>query len=252
MHTYSINSLTQNFANIGIVKGDTVLVHSSFKALGDVENGAQGFFEALFAAVGETGTVVFPTLSFTPVCQTLVFDQANTPSCVGYLSETFRKLPGVRRSIHPTHSCAAIGPETAYLLNGHENDRTPNGQNSPFTKLPLIGGKILMLGCGMAPMTTMHAVEETVGDMFLSEDTREYTLILADGTSVKQQHRGHDFVGKKIGQHYSRLEETLPAHAFQRGMVGAAPSFLIDAAELWKFGHKTMMQDPYFFVDCLG
>lgn len=43
-----------------------------------------------------------------------------------------------------------------------------------------------MLGCGMAPMTTMHAVKETVGDMFLSEDTREYTLILADGKEIPQ------------------------------------------------------------------
>lgn len=249
MSTYSLKNLKEDFLNIGIRQGDTVLIHSSFKSLGNIENGTEGFFEALFAAVGETGTLVFPTLSFIPVRQTLVFDYVNTPSCVGHLSEYFRKLPGVRRSVHPTHSCAAIGPETGYLIGGHEQDRTPIGPNSPFTKLPLVGGKILMLGCGLGPMTSMHGVEETVGDLFLSDDVCEYTLLLADGTTVKQQHRYHAFSQKKIIQHYSRLEEVLPDSAFNKGHIAAAKSFLLDAAELWKCGHKKMREDVYFFVD---
>lgn len=47
---------------LGVEEGDSIITHSSFKSLGEVENGAQGVIDGMKMAVGEEGTVVFPTL----------------------------------------------------------------------------------------------------------------------------------------------------------------------------------------------
>lgn len=246
---HCIEELKRDFENLGIQKGDTVLIHSSFKSMGEIKNGAEGFFEAIFSAVGETGTVMFPTLSFSPCRVTGVFHYYETPSCVGYLSNAFMALPGVKRSLHPTHSCAAKGPEADFLVAGHQLDTTPVGPNSPYTKMPLIGGKILMIGCSIKPMTAMHGVEETIGNVFLLDEPQEYTLTCADGSVIKSCVRGHAFSAKKRCQRYDRLAEVLPAEAMVKGKIGDAESYLIDSATLWRVAHKKLMEDPYYFTD---
>ena len=53
------------------------------------------------------------------------------------------------------------------MLCDHVQDNTPCGQNSPFNRLIENAGKILMIGCGLTPNTTMHAVEEYVRPPYL-------------------------------------------------------------------------------------
>ena len=43
---YNKNKIIEDLKNIGIKKGDVVLVHSSYKSLGVIEGGAKTFFEA--------------------------------------------------------------------------------------------------------------------------------------------------------------------------------------------------------------
>ena len=41
--------------NLGVEEGDTLLVHSSYKSLGEVDGGPQTVIRALEAALGTTG-----------------------------------------------------------------------------------------------------------------------------------------------------------------------------------------------------
>ncbi|MCY1723180.1 AAC(3) family N-acetyltransferase [Prolixibacteraceae bacterium Z1-6] len=78
------------------------MVHSSLKALGDYPDKAQMVTEALLQTIGEEGTLLIPTLTYeTVTAENPVFNVENTQSCVGGLTEYFRKQPGVKRSIHP-------------------------------------------------------------------------------------------------------------------------------------------------------
>src|SRR5690606_7869867 len=95
------------------------------------------------------------------------FDLVRTPSNVGTLAEYFRTRPGTIRSLHPTHSICGTGKRTAELLADHARDFTPCGPHSPLTKLPEVGGQILMLGCSLRPNTSMHGVEELVEPPYL-------------------------------------------------------------------------------------
>ena len=47
----TLESLTSAFRDLGVQTGDTLLVHSSYKSLGQVDGGPQTVIDALLAAL---------------------------------------------------------------------------------------------------------------------------------------------------------------------------------------------------------
>ena len=252
MHTKE--QLKRDLYNLGIRAGDTVLMHSSFKSLGGIEGGAEAFFAAFTELLGEDGTLVLPTLSYSYVtAANPVFDRNETKSCVGYLSEYFRTcVKGVIRSMHATHSCAAFGRLAEELTRDHELDDTPVGPNSPFTKLPKVGGKILMLGCNFASNTSMHGVEELTCPFYLFSDDNKLTYTLRDGErTVEIFSKRHNFVvdGVHVQQRYARVLPLLSDKELSLGKVLDADCALMDAAAVWRVGHEKLLENPEYFID---
>ena len=249
---HTVRRLRQDLEALGIRPGDTVLMHASFRSLGGIEDGADGFYRGFLSLLGSRGTLAVPTLTYRPVYETKFFDVRNTPGCVGWLSEYFRtQLAGAVRSLHPTHSCAAAGYNAAFLTADHERDVTPCGGNSPFRKLPLLGGKILMLGCTLAPCTSMHGVEETAAPPYLFADMppAEYRVTGWDGAERRMAVYRHGFSFYRYEQCYTRISRVLASPELVGGSILDAEAWLIDAAALWKKCRLKMMEDPYFFVE---
>jgi aminoglycoside 3-N-acetyltransferase len=154
------NRLVNAIRMLGVGVGDTVLVHSSLSALGFVPGGATTVIAGLREAVGSCGTIVVPTHSWQWVDTGLrEFDVYHTPSCVGVVSESFRTLGGVTRSLHPTHSVAALGPRAEELVADHEHCAEPCGIGSPYDKLLKQGAHIVLLGVGLESNTVFHTAE---------------------------------------------------------------------------------------------
>ena len=106
----------------------TVMIHSSCKAIGLVEGGAHTVLDAWCDFYRE-GLLIFPTHTWDRVGKEHpVFDSRRDPSCVGILSELFRQRPGVVRSLHPTHSVAALGKDAREYTAGEEKAVTPLAQ----------------------------------------------------------------------------------------------------------------------------
>ena len=240
---------------MGIKPGDMLLMHSSFKSLGGIENGAAGFFEVLLNILGGSGSMIVPTLSYKDVTsEKPFFDVRTTPSCVGYLTEFFRtQIPNVRRSLHATHSCCVWGYYRDELVAEHERDATPVGVHSPFRKLPEAGGKILILGSHPDSNTSMHGVEETVLPMrFIDFDNEViYHITDVDGHSFIRPSWRHYFHRKDgdYRQCYARVLNLLASDEAYHGHVLDADCWLLDARAVWKKGQEMMRKDPYYFVD---
>lgn len=241
--------IREDLAALGLSKGDSVLVHSSYKSMGGLEGGIQTFVEALLSVVGDTGTLIVPTLTFVEVSETnRVFDYLRSPSCVGAISEFVRHMDDAKRSINPTHSCAAIGYKRDWFVGSHQLDRTPVGPNSPIWKLHECGGKVLMLGCRLHSNTSFHGIEEKAGVAYLmAEKAEKYQIILPDGVMEMEYFRHNDHAGV-IGR-YDRLDQVLDAKFMPCGCVHGAKSWLIDAPAMWEASLKALAQDPCFFVD---
>ena len=235
---------------IGIREGDSILLHSSYKSMGEIEGGIKTFVEAVLSVIGDKGTFIVPTLTFRDVTvENPVFDYLNTPSCVGAISEYVRTMDGAKRSIHPTHSCAAIGYKTDYFIQGHEQDRTPVGKNSPFYKLREEGGKVLMLGCGVESNTSMHGVEEFFGTSYVLPKTPSpYTVIMPDKAYSIDFYRHHIWQNG-YAQRYGRLQDVMSEKYFTPGVIHQAKSYLIDSREMWRVGVECLTKDEFFFVE---
>lgn len=235
---------------LGIRPDDTILMHSSLSSLGWVDGGAETVIDTLLDVLSD-GTLLVPALSFSSVTpENPHFSAKETKSCVGAISEYFRKRPGVMRSIHPTHSVCGIGKHAEAMLSRHLETDTPVGTASPFALLPEYGGKVLMLGCGLSPNTSMHGVEELTKPWYLLTDApMEYTLTDADGKTFKKAYYRHNFHASKAAQRYSRLADVMEIPS---GKVLEATAYLIDAKTMWRVGYETMQQDTDHFIDILS
>src|SRR5258708_9670122 len=143
------SGLVEDLRKLGLPEGADVLVHSSLSRLGNVIGGAETVMSALGDVVGPSGTLLFPTLtgaaSPRPSRPPRVHVRS-TPCWTGRIPETARQSPGARRSVHPTHSVAAIGASAETYAIGHEQSATPCDEHSPYFRLVESGGWILVLG----------------------------------------------------------------------------------------------------------
>jgi aminoglycoside 3-N-acetyltransferase len=154
--------ITTRLREAGIKPGDDVLVHSSLRAVGPIDGGADALIDGLLAAVGPGGTLVMPAFNYTRPLPQPHFDPRTTPGKTGALTEVFRKRPGVLRSLSPTHSVAAAGPRAAEFTDGHLDTQT-FGLGSPIDKLASGGGWVLLVGVTHTSNSTIHVGETHAG-----------------------------------------------------------------------------------------
>lgn len=240
--------ISRDLQNLGVRAGGVLLVHASFRSLGEVPGGIETVIQGLLKRLGEKGTLLMPALSYQySGPDSPVFDVRDTPSCVGALPEYFRTRPGTLRSVHPTHSVCGIGDKSADLLRDHQLDHTPCGLHSPFSRLPLSGGQILFLGCGLRPNTSMHAIEEHIQPPYLFADMVHYQVFLQDGRETHMAVRSHNFKG--FIQRYDRLAELLGQDSLRQGKVLKAQSWVVETDKMWWAALQALRQDPFYFVE---
>lgn len=240
--------IAEDLRHLGIQSGDPLLVHASLNAVGKFENRAEILIDTILEVLGPRGTLLMPTLSYRTVTrENPVFDQQSTPSCVGGLTEYFRCRAGTQRSLHPTHSVAGIGDRVEYFLLDHAKDYTPCGPNSPFSKLKETGGKLLFIGCGTQPNTSMHAIEELVIPPYLFADPIHYRLKTEEGEEIEKEYLPHDFKG--FEQRYDRLLPLLDTEDYHEGSILAASTIVIKVKPMWEKALSQLHKDPLFFVD---
>ena len=106
---YTKKDLKEQLYQMGLDGTETILIHSSMKAIGDVEGGAETVLDT-WMEYFKGGLLLLPTHTWKTVNEDHpVFDSKKEPSCVGILTNLFMKRAGVVRSLHPTHSMAGFG-----------------------------------------------------------------------------------------------------------------------------------------------
>ena len=242
--------ISTELAALGLRRGHHVLIHSSLSSLGRVAGGAPAVARALLDVVGPEGTVLAPTLTgnehIGPDTR-LVFDPAGSPCWTGRIAETVRTWPAAVRSLHPTHSVAAVGAAAARLTEGHEDCVTPCGPGSPYARLAADpDGAILLLGCDHESNTTLHHVEELAGAPYHLQPVPVRAEIRHAGRTERRDYWLHRYGTPRA---FSRLEPLLVQRKLQHtGRVGAAPARLVPAGPLVRLAVEVLRAAPRFFV----
>ena len=183
---YTREKLIQDFTNLGIKKGDTLFIHSSFKSFGPVEGGAGTVIAALEETIGKDGLILMPSFNLLPSQEERVasWDVPTTPSTVGWLTEFFRQMPGTYRSDHYSHAVAARGKNAEAFVADHrrqEGYQSPwdlhpwgktYGTHSPMFRAYKSDAKLLMLGVDYNSSTYIHLVEVMHWNKQLIYDTQ--------------------------------------------------------------------------------
>lgn len=162
--------LKNQLKDIGIVDGDTVLVHSAMSKIGFVDGGPKTIVDALLETVGSKGHILMPNspnarFQLDYIQEIESFDVLNDKSKLGAISEYFRTHKDAIRSWHPTEPVSCIGPDAEYFVGSHFNQPTPYNENSPFYRVAENNGKILMIGVTLDNAgTNLHTLEDAIED----------------------------------------------------------------------------------------
>jgi len=243
--------LVTDLHRLGLNVGVTVLVHSSLSQLGNVEGGADAVVDALVEVVGPTGTVLFPTLTGTErdgPQDPPVVDVRSTGCWTGRIPETARRREGARRSLHPTHSVVALGIAADQYAAGHETGQTPCDEVSPYARLIVEMGFILLLGgVTQESNTTLHCLEELAQVPYhLQPEITDGIVINPSGNKHRVRNRLHLW-----GWERDFLKVTGPlkgAGAMQSGQVGQSTSHLVSARILADTILPILRADPLYLL----
>jgi aminoglycoside N3'-acetyltransferase len=249
------NDLEEALRKLGIRPGGVLLVHSSLSSLGHVDGGAPAVVEALENILGADGLLVMPAFTNSYTTSLLPgepepFDPATT-SCrrrTGIIPDTFRQMPGVWRSRHPSHSLVARGPRAEEFVQGGE--RRTFDPAGPFGRYVQWGGQALFLGAGMGSNTTYHCAEDWMG---LPCMLPAQALVRTAGGGVEEVEVTGSPKGcrayYKGGGEPSRLMEA--AGLVRKTMLNQAELRLAAAREIIRFSAESEEREPGFLL-CRG
>ncbi len=185
-HPIRKSDLIAGLRRLGLQSGAGVIVHSSLKSFGYVEGGPHTVIAALMELLTPAGTLLMPSFNhnqpFDPGGPGY-YHPGETPTINGAIPETFWRLPGVVRSLDPTHPFAAWGKHAQRYIENHHRTLTM-GPQSPLGLLSADGGFGLLLGVSYAANTFHHVVEMSTGAPCLGLRTEAYPVILPDGRRV--------------------------------------------------------------------
>ena len=206
---YTKQELKNMIKEMGIESTDTLFIHSSMKAIGEVVGGADTVLDS-FMEYLENGLLILPTHTWANMSESHnVYDPKKEPSCVGVLTNLFMKREGVVRSLHPTHSVAAYGKDNIEYIKGEEEITTPCGIGGCYDRLRERNAKILLLGVNHSRNTFIHCVEEIlqVPERF-TEKPVLFKIVMPDG-SIKESmvYRHYNRTTAHISETYTKLEQ---------------------------------------------
>ncbi len=178
--------IADGLRRLGVRAGMGVMVHSSLKSFGRVEDGARTVIEALMEVITPDGTILMPSFNHGepfeaggPGC----FDPRATRTTNGAIPDLFWRLPGVLRSLNPTHAFAAWGKNAERYVRLHHRTLTM-GTESPLGLLWKDGGCGLFLGTTYGCNTFHHVTTTVLKSPCIGVRTFAYHVALPDGRRV--------------------------------------------------------------------
>lgn len=248
---YTKGDLIKHLEDLGIDKNGVLLVHSSMKSIGTVENGADTVLDALCEYMKD-GLLVFPTHTWSYInASNPKFYVEDSEVCIGILPELFRKREGVVRSLHPTHSVAALGKGAEEFISGNELWDTPCARQSPWGKLLDLKAEIMLIGVDLRRNTFMHGVEEWVDiPGRLTEEPEKLYVVIKDGREIEVPSRRHH--GDHWSEYFYKVDEFFEEHhVMRKGKFGDATVRICKTEPMTELLYKMLAINPNLFSNNL-
>lgn len=248
--------LAGDLRELGLREGASVLVHLSMDAIGPIEGGEETLLRAFRSVLGETGTLLVPTFSYTSVdpadwetppaasedlerMRGLIepFDLQETPADpekTSLFSETVRRQPDALRSDHPLVSFSAIGANAEFLTR-HVPFHYPLGSESPLARLHQLDGLVLLIGVKHRDNSSLHMAEVWAEVPYVHR-----ARSLKSGPGAWSVMKG----SPECSEGFDRIESLLhQSRILRRGYVGNAPTQVMRQRAMVSMGVAMLQGD---------
>lgn len=214
-----------------------VMVHSSLPDIGNINRDA--VFDNLQKYIIDRGhTILCPAIPIKGSTLEYLksiseFDVRTAPNAMGVISKYYEKQENAKRSLSPTHSVVAYGDQATYYTKDHHHDETPFAENSPYFKLLLKGGKILIFGGGFR-LTFAHVIDDMIGEKDFPVqvyDSRRFCIEVIDekGEGQKCVFRAHSYKTGLLMDMAAMSNKIMHLSSTQVYHLGCSDVILLDA-----------------------
>jgi len=250
MRSLNVEDLVSDLESSGIVKGDTLMVHSSMSSIGNAEDGANTIIKSFLDAVDSSGTIMMPCYGSAEdvesgMRESRSVDLRTLRSNMGKITEVFRTWPGVVRSSHPFSSVCAWGAGADKIVSGHENRPTICHAESPMGHIVENNVKIVGIGVTIAVgMAVSHYIEDTDESFPIEVHSPPFLAEYIDqsGKTVKREVVRYDpaVSANRIGSKNTEwINEGLTQHFTRLGIMrwfrfGQAEAWVMQAESVYK------------------
>lgn len=211
-------------------KGKIVTVHTSLKAVGDIDGGGETLLSALIEYfTSDGGLLCIPTHTWL----TNILDLRKSETCIGVLPCLAAAHPDAIRTLNPTHSMAVFGDEkkAREFAKCEEYVDSPVNPKGCYGKLYDEDGYVLLIGVGQESNTYLHCVEEMLNTFRrLTTEKIDKTIIHKDGRIEKRHLYYFDINLPNVSRYFTKFEA--PFRYFggiEDGKIGNAPVQLCNA-----------------------
>ena len=234
---YTKQDIIKQLDSLGALRDKIVVMHTSYRKVGDFEGGPAAFLDTLIEYfTSEGGLFCIPTHTWELLGKTdLTLDMTEKYTNLGLIPRLALAREDGVRSENPTHSVTVFGDRKKALefIEDEKYTTTPTSPCGCFGKLFYEGGFVLLLGVTQTSNTYLHAVDEilrTPGR--LEEKTLELFVRRESGEMVKREIFMFDEQGGDISLKFDVFAETFAYNgATKEGKVGDAPVILCDAVK---------------------
>ena len=233
---YTKNDVIDGLRALGAPRDSVVIMHSSMKAVGEVEGGASALLDTLIEYfTAEGGLFVVPTHTWANLgCDKPTLDMNIPESNLGLLPRLAAADGRGVRSKNPSHSVVVFGDRVRAeeLIRGDETAETPTSPETVYAKIYHEGGYVLLLGVAQNRNTYLHAVDEMLGVPNRMTDEKTKTTIKLDTGAIIERDMCFfdDAYHTDISLRFPKYETAFRYHrAIRDGFIGNAPTQLCDA-----------------------
>ena len=159
---YTARELADELVRMGMKPGSVVIVHCAMNNFYNYRGSVDELIDELLRVLGPEGTLCMPAFPYDKNNPDKVFDVRSEKTAAGLLAETFRKRPGVKRSLNQLQSVCALGPKADYIVGEHHLSKISFDKYSPFYKIYELGGYAVSLGLARAYYSVCAHVPEAL------------------------------------------------------------------------------------------
>jgi aminoglycoside 3-N-acetyltransferase len=251
-YDYSKEDIVRALTKVGIKKNDSIFVHSNIGFFGQLKEATTKesyyyiFKEAIFEVIGEGGTLVVPTFSYS-FCKKEIFDKEKTKSVCGFFSEMVRKDPQSLRSDDANFSVAAVGKNAEYFTK----NAPPHsfGKNSFWERFLKCNGKFCNFNFD-AGSTFVHYVEKLLNVPY-RYDKKFPGKSIINGKAEERvfYHFVYDLTKPNNGPNFEKFDKRAKELGIAKtANLGKGQIVSITARDVVELIKREIQKDPAFLI----